>query len=86
MPRPPVLSLTAGWSPALVGECDVSQDCPLESFDLAVALGCGSYNSDRTFFSVSAGRIKFADGGGRVSRPSGQTPLPAVAQLESAIA
>lgn len=56
----------------------------LESSDLGVALGCGTNNSSRTFFSVSGGCIKFGGRGGSVGQSHGLTTFPVPPQPEIA--
>lgn len=58
----------------------------LEPPDLGVALGCGTNNSSRTFFSVSGGCIKFAGKGGSVGQSLGLTAGPTLLQPEVASA
>lgn len=58
----------------------------MEPPDLGVALGCGTNNSSRTFFSVSGGCIKFAGSGGSVGQSLGLTAGPTLLQPEVASA
>lgn len=58
----------------------------LESPDLSIALGCGTNNSSRTFFSVSGGCIRFAGNGGSVGQSLGFTAGPTLLQPEVASA
>ena len=53
---------------------------------MGVALGCGTNNSSRTFFSVSGGCIKFAGNGGSVGQSLGLTAGPTLLQPEVASA